>query len=152
KATSLPACTSAAEILSYDAVNATCLPPGTSPQQAGQTVKDQILTGQGFLNTPTINASSVKNGDSNQSIFADQLKDTPRQYQRAKEVPLILTILTVLAAIAIVFLSSNHWKGLRHIGITLLVIGLFMLIFAWGLNRVVSTKVVPKINVANSVL
>jgi len=54
--------------------------------------------------------------------------------------------------VGIVFLSSTWQKGLRHIGINLVVIGLIMLVFSYALNRTVSTKVVPKIKLENAVL
>jgi hypothetical protein len=98
-----------------------------------------------------ITADSFKSSDG-RSIFETQLKTAPKQYQRAKKTPLILSVLTILTGAGIVFLSISWQKGLRHIGINLVIIGLIMLLFSWGLNRAVSTEVVPKITLDNAVL
>jgi len=119
---------------------------------AAAQVKDSLLSGQGFLDNATITAANIKNGGSNQSVFTDQLKSAPKQYQRAKKTPAILIILTILSGVGIVFLSKTWQKGLRHVGINLVVIGLIMLVFSWALNRTVSTKITPKIKVDNVIL
>lgn len=157
KLSGLPVCTTAqTAVLSqngqFDAINAACLPRGITPQSAAAQVKDSIAGGKGFLENPTLSASDIKNSGSNQSVFSDQLKQAPKQYQRAKKTPLILSILTVLTGVGIVFLSSSWQKGLRHVGINLVVIGLLMLAFSYALNRAVSTKVVPQIKVNNAIL
>lgn len=153
KATALPKCTSASSSTSFNISTATCLPPGVTAASVGQAIKDDVAGGKDFLQNPVISADSVKDNSSNKSIFQGQLKSFPTQYQRAKKTPTILIILTLLAAVAIFFLSPNHLKGLRHLGITLLLVGLFMLVFAWGLNRVIDTKVIPRIKIKdNSVI
>jgi uncharacterized protein YjeT (DUF2065 family) len=153
----LPACTSAQNIAmaqsgQFDAVNAACLPRGVTPAAAAAQVKDSITGGDNFLENTDLSAASIKNDGSNQSVFADQLKQAPKQYQRAKKTPIILSLLTILSGIGIVFLSKTWQKGLRHVGISLLVIGLLMLVFSWAFNRTMSTKVVPKIKVDNAIL
>jgi hypothetical protein len=154
---SLPACTTAQSVAltaggQFDAINAPCLPRGVTPESAAAQVKDSIVGSKDFLDQTNLSAANIKNEGSNQSVFNDQLKQAPKQYQKAKKTPLILSILTILTGAGIVFLSSTWRKGLRHIGINLVVIGVLMLIFSWGLNRAVSTKVVPKIKVDNVVL
>ncbi|HVS78837.1 MAG TPA: hypothetical protein VHD84_00915 [Candidatus Saccharimonadales bacterium] len=149
---SLPACTTATEINTFNALSATCLPPGTSPAEAAAQVKTAVQNGQGFLDSGNLSAADLKNGNSNQSVFADQLKNAPKAYQKAKHTPTVLIILAILAATGIVFLSRTRQKGLRHVGIDLVVIGVLMLVFSWALNHAVSTKVVPKIDPSNAVL
>jgi hypothetical protein len=155
---SLPACTPAqsAAILAggqQDTINAGCLPRGVTAEAAAAQVKASIAGGQDFLQNAQISAASIKNGDNSQPFFeSDKAKQVPKQYQRAKKTPFILSVLTILAGAGIVFLSSSWQKGLRHIGINLVVIGLMMLVFSWALNRTVSTKVVPKIKLDNAVL
>jgi uncharacterized protein YjeT (DUF2065 family) len=158
KLASLPACSNAQSLAiaragNFDAVNATCLPRGiTAASIAGQ-LNSAIASNQDFLNQASINASDLKSGDSGQSLFQQKgTKDIPKQYQRAKKTPYILALLTILAGAGIVFLSQNWQKGLRHIGINLVIVGVLMLIFAWLLNRTVSTKIAPKIKVDNVVL
>jgi len=151
----LPACTNAQtlQILEsgqLDVNSLTCLPKGVSPQVAAATVKVAVL-GSGALNKIDINANSIK-GSNNQPVFQQNgVKDLPKQYQRAKKTPLILTVLTILTGIGIIFLSKTWQKGLMYVGINLVVIGIVMLAFSYVLNRAVSTKVVPKIKVENAV-
>lgn len=152
RAASLPACTATNTPSDFDGLTAKCLPAGLTPAAAGNEVQANIVGGKGFLDHPVINANSVKSSNSKRSIFTDQLKDVPKQYQRVKKVPLVLSILTLLVAVAIVFLSSSRRKGLRHVGVSLLVIGGFMLAFAWALNWGVSKKAVPKITLNNAVV
>jgi hypothetical protein len=157
KLSGLPACTAAqnaaiAQTGQFDAVNAACLPRGTSAAQAADQVRASLSGSQDFLEKTNISAGSIKNGDSNKSVFDDQLKNAPKQYQRAKKTPLILSVLTILTGAGIVFLSRTWQKGLRHIGINLVVIGLVMLVFSYVLNRAVSTKLVPKIKLDNAIL
>lgn len=152
----LPACSLAqsraiAAAGSFDAVNATCLPRGVSPVAIAEQVQAGIVNQQDFLKDTTVGTASLKTPDG-QPVFEQKgVKDIPKQYQNAKKSPWILSILTVLAGAGIVFLSSSRQKGLRHIGINLLVIGAVMLVFAWILNRTVNTEIIPKIKVDNAI-
>jgi uncharacterized membrane protein (UPF0136 family) len=109
------------------------------------------LGSKGFLDQTKFSSSDIKNENTKRSVFDDQLKQAPKQYQRAKKTPVILITLTILVGLGVVFLSRNWIIGLRHIGINLALIGALMLLFAWGLNRAVSTKVVPQIKINNAV-
>ena len=153
----LPACTTAQSVAltaggQFDAINAPCLPRGVTAADAAAQVRNSLTSGKDFLDNTNISAANIKNAGSNQSVFDGQLKNAPKQYQRAKKTPLILGILTILTGTGIVFLSSSWQKGLRHVGINLVVIGVLMLVFSYGLNRAVSTKVVPKIKIDNAIL
>jgi hypothetical protein len=150
KAATLPVCTSMP--ITTDPFSATCIPPGVTPSQVGEQAKNDVLKGQGFLEHPVVTASSFKSATGNDSVFEGKLKNAPKQYQRAKKAPFILAGLTILAILAIIFLSATRRKGLRHVGITLALVGALMLAIAWGLNRVVSQNIMPKIIVENKVL
>lgn len=134
KAASLPACTQAVDMASYNVFDASCLPDGVTPSDVSGGTMNTLLNGQGFLDQPVITASNLKTSGSNQNVFDNQLKKAPSDYRWAKKVPIILGLLTVLVGAAIVFLYADRLRGLRHLGITLLVVGVFMLIFAWALN------------------
>jgi hypothetical protein len=154
---SLPACTTAQSVAltaggQFDAINTPCLPRGVTPEAAAAQVKDGIVGSKDFLDQTNLSAANIKNGGSNQSVFSNQLKQVPKQYQRAKKTPIILSLLTVLSGAGIVFLSSTRRKGLRHIGLNLVVVGVLMLAFSYGLNRTVSTKITPNIKVDNAIL
>jgi hypothetical protein len=154
---SLPACSAAqsraiARSGQFDTFSASCSPVGTDPDAIAGQLKSALLSQQDFLSNTVIDPSRVKNGGSSQSVFNGQLKDAPKQYQRLKKTPVILSLLTILSGIGIVFLSRSWQVGLRRVGISLLIIGLVMLILAWTINRTVSTKIAPKIKVDNTVL
>ncbi|MBX4199504.1 hypothetical protein KW789_01270 [Candidatus Saccharibacteria bacterium] len=151
RVSSLPKCTTRTSATTFDVYNATCLPVGVTPIAVAKTTHDSILSGQGFLNNQVISAASVSSNGSNQSVFANQLKGAPAQYQRAKKTPIILILLTIIVATGIVLLSTSHLKGLKHVGITLLLVGLLMLVFSWGLNKAVATQIAPKISNLNGV-
>jgi hypothetical protein len=134
----------------YDAFNATCLPRGLSIDMIAAQIKQGITGSQDFLKDANVSADSVKNSQG-QSVFSGQLASAPKQYQRAKKTPVILSILTILAGVGIVFLSRSWQIGLRHVGITLLAVGLLMLAFSWALNRTMSKNIIPKIKVDNAI-
>jgi hypothetical protein len=151
RAATLPKCTAPPE--STDPFNATCLPPTVTPTAVGIQAKNDVLTGQGFLDHPTITADSVKKEGANQSVFEQgQLKNAPKQFQRVKKTPFILSVLAILAVLAVIFCSANRRAGLRRAGITLSIIGAFMLFFSWSFNRVATHNVVPQIHLDNKVL
>jgi hypothetical protein len=148
----LPKCAKGQIPSSFDPLNATCLPPGVTPQAAAAQVQSSILTGQGFLDTPAITADSLKAQGSNQSVFNKQLKTAPSYYQKAKKAPTILAVVTILVALAIIFLSPSKIAGLRKIGITLITIGVIMLVMGWLLKWGVDNKLEPKIKFDNALL
>lgn len=153
KAASLPVCPTGLSGLpdSFDAFSATCLPAGLTPAQAGANARDTILNGKDFLANPVITAASLKKTNSDQSVFADK-QNLPKQFQRIKKTPIILAAVTILISGLIILLSSTRLGGLRKVGITLVVAGLAMLVFAWVLNWVVGTKLLPKLNINNAAL
>jgi hypothetical protein len=152
----LPACSAAQSRAialngNFDAYNVTCLPRGVNPATVAEQAKSSIVSGDNFLNNLKLNANNI--GGDNKSPFGQKgVKNIPLQYQRAKKTPLILSILTILTGAGIVLLSSTWQKGLRHIGLNLLIIGIIMLVFSWVLNRTVSTNIAPKIKIDNVVL
>jgi hypothetical protein len=150
RAATLPICTSVPE--TTDPFNATCLPPSVTPAQVGQQTKKNVLTAQGFLEHPTLTADSIKNSEGQPVFSSAKLQDAPKQYQRAKVSPYILATLSLLAILAIVFLSFSRKAGLRRAGITLALAGTFMLLFSWGSNRVVTHNIIPKLGFDNNVL
>jgi len=148
----LPVCSSAASVENFEPLSASCLPPGVTPASAAATLQSTILSGKGFLDNPVITATSIKSGSSSQSVFADQLKNVPNQYQKVKKTPFLLGLVTIVLGLAIIFLSTARAAGLRRIGWPLLVVGIVLLAFAWAINRVTVHNLAPKISVNNAVL
>lgn len=154
RAVSLPACPAglSGSADNFEPFSATCLPRGMTPALVSDQVKNGLSSGEGFLENPVITADTIKVSGSNQSIFADQLKDVPQNYQKVKKTPFVLAILSLLIALGIVFLSSSRRAGLRRAGIILAVAGTLLLIFAWVLNWGVNQKALPQLKLENKVL
>ena len=153
-AAALPACPAglSGRADSFDPFSATCLPKGVSAAAIGAQIKSSLDSGEGLLKDPVISADSIKLEGSNQSVFADQLKDVPSYYQQAKNTPLYLAILGLLIALGIIFLSTDRAHGLRRVGIILLVVGVLLLASAWALNWGVNQKALPSLKLNNQVL
>jgi multisubunit Na+/H+ antiporter MnhG subunit len=152
RASTLPVCPGRTLPSTTDPLNITCVPRGITPAQIGAEAQNDVLHSEGFLDNPVITPDQFKNSGSSQTIFNDQLKNLPDQYKRIKATPVILIILSILAILGVIFLSATKRKGLRHAGIVLATVGIFMVVFAWGLNRVVAHNLVPNINLDNKVL
>lgn len=150
KLAALPVCTTPLDPNNFDAQTATCLPKGIDSNSAAASIQNDIVSGKGFLDHPVITADSVKDKGSDRSIFAGKLKDAPDKYQKAKKIPVLLILLSALFAIFIIYLSTTRRKGIRRVSITLLGVGIFMIVFAWGVSKLVDNKLLPNINNLNN--
>jgi hypothetical protein len=148
----LPVCTRANTPPTFDALSATCLPAGVTPSAAATSLQSDILSGQGFLDNPVITADTIKASGDSQSIFSNQLKNAPQVYHDAKTVPSILVALSTLTAIAVIFLSKTRWRGVRRVGIILLISGVLLLLSAWAANHIASSDIVKSISLNTPVL
>lgn len=135
----------------FDAAQLTCLPRGASPSEAAGQIKSALSDNQDLLNSLSITPADIKGGNGQPVFEQPGAKNIPTQYQRAKKMPAILVILTILTGAAIILLSGGL-KGLRRVGASLLIVGAAMLIFSWALSRAVSAEIIPKIKVDNTVL
>lgn len=149
KLSSLPACKTAYTASGFDVLSATCLPPGDSASSAANLLRIETNNSSGFLNQAGVKASDIKGNDPEKTIFQDQLKDLPATFQWFRKSPLILTVLTLLTGLIMVFLRPTLSNGLRHIGASLLTVGIALLIFAWIFNYAINSRVIPKINIEN---
>jgi hypothetical protein len=152
RAAGLPRCSTAPTSGSFDPFNTTCLPPGVTAAQAAVAIRSDILNGAGFLDEPVITADSVKSADSNRSVFADQLKQTPDTYRKLKTTPLIFGLITLLSLLAFILLSNSRRRGFKHLGFVLIGIGIFVMFFGLAVNSAVNNKVLPQISLTNGVL
>lgn len=152
RAANLPRCTSLPTSTNFDAFNATCLPPSVTPAEAGSIARSDILNGQGFLDNPVIDANSIKSEGSNQSIFDNQLKQTPKAYRNFKATPVVFGLIALIALLAVIFLSSPRLRGLRHAGFMLIGTGIFLILTALAINSAVNNKLLTKISLTNTVV
>jgi hypothetical protein len=151
KAASLPDCKTPYTATSFDVYSATCLPKGVSPASVAQQVKSQVAGGQGFIDKPIISASDIKNSNG-QSVFSSQLKSVPSKYQWLKKSPWLLMLLSLIVATGLVLLRPTLASGLRHVGLTVLLIGLFMLLFSWGIAKANHKYIQPNVKLSNAAI
>lgn len=152
RAGSLPVCPAGVSPSSFDPFSASCLPRGVTPTQVGAQAENDVIKGEGFLEDSIITANTIKEEGAAKSVFADQLKDAPTDYQRFKTIPIVLIVLTILTIAGIILLSSSKARGLKKVGIILLVIGGIILLSAWALNHVTANRIAPEIKLENKVL
>ncbi len=152
RAAALPSCRINQVPAEFNALSANCLPPGISPSKAAATVRKDILEGKGFLDDPVITAKTLKSDGSSKSVFSDQLRQVPDAYRKFKSTPWILATLTLITALAVIFLSSSRLKGLKHAGFVMIGSGLFLVVLSLAVNKAVDNKVLPKISLTNNVL
>jgi uncharacterized protein YjeT (DUF2065 family) len=136
----------------FDVFNATCLPIGTTPDSVASNIQSNLTDNQNFLKSPILTANAIKKSGSNQSVFSGKASNAPTAFQWLKQTPFILSGLSLLAIIGIVFISSNRRKGLKRVGVVLTVIGVIVLVYAWGFNYGLTKKALPKIHISNTVI
>jgi hypothetical protein len=152
RAAKLPICALGTFPKTTDPFKANCLPYGITPKQIGEQTKNDILKGEGFLEDPVLSAENIKSENSNLSVFADQYKNVPPTYQKLQIAPVVFGVLSLIAAAAIILLSPTKVKGLFRVGVTIIVIGIAMLIFAWVFNYGVNNRLLPNIQLENNIL
>ncbi len=154
KLSTLPACPADTNSASFDSDNAVCLPAGVDPAAEGAKVEQKINSGEGFLDHPVVTAQSIKasKDGSQEPIFEGDLKKAPDAFQAAKYAPYAMGLLAILLSVAVVFLSATKRKGLRKIGIMLLVAGVFLMGIAYGLNWGVNKQIPKSLKLENAAL
>ncbi|MEX2006692.1 MAG: hypothetical protein WD877_00740 [Candidatus Saccharimonadales bacterium] len=145
-ADSLPLCADDGAVsASFDVFEAECLPPGITPAQAGVQAQTAVLNAEGFLENPVVTADNLKGAGEDQNIFANQLKDVPKYYQKAKIAPFVLAGFALLTALGVILLSSSRRKGWRRVGVILVISGVLILALAWALNYSVHSHGLPEL-------
>jgi hypothetical protein len=123
----LPVCTdpSVAAQQTRDPLAATCRPAELSPEAAGAQVTQNLATTGDFLSDPTVTPNNI-NPEKNPTSqpYYEKLSQLPKAYQFGTKLPYIFAGLSLLAALGIIFLSSPRRKGIRRVGIVLLIAGL----------------------------
>jgi len=136
RVSSLPVCPVGTDFSNFDGYNATCRPSAISAQQAGELAKQNFLN-MDFLKDPVISSANIKTVDKEGSgtINAqEKLEGVKTAYQQTGSAPVVLAVLSLLAAAGIVFLSADKLKGVRRVGIVLLTSGLLLLLTYVGIG------------------
>lgn len=132
----LPACTpaQAAQIAAnpnnIDYLSIPCLPTGLTPQVAAAQAVQQINGGDSLLSNPVITADSISpKGNNNQGKpYYKKFSAAPGLYRLSLKLPWIFGILALLSTLGIVFAASRKRKGVKYLGIVLLVAGIILMV------------------------
>jgi hypothetical protein len=128
----LPACTIATPIDTFDAFSSSCLPAGLDIPSEVQKVELEVATSTQFLPTTTLTASSFT-GSSGQPLF-QQLHELPGYYQTALRLPMVFAVLTIITGIVAVASNLHKRRALHRLGTICIGVGLFFIITALLLN------------------
>jgi hypothetical protein len=123
----LPVCTTAeaAQQQSTDPLSATCRPSNLTPEAAGAQVTQRLSTTGDFLSNPVVTPKSINpEGNQQSKPYYQKLSHLPQLYRLGIKLPYIFAILSLLSAFGIIFLSLERRKGVRKVGIILLIAGI----------------------------
>ncbi len=114
---------------SQDPLAATCRPANLTPEAAGAQVTERLSTTGDFLSNPVITPNSINpEGNQKSQPYYEKLAHLPKAYQLSLKLPYIFAALSVLAALGIIFISLERRKGVRKVGIVLLIAGLSLVV------------------------
>ena len=95
---------------------------------------DLNATKQQFIEEINKNEELSKNlvisADSKESreLFQEQLRPVQRVFQLSKSIPVVLTLICALLAVAIIFISDTKTKGLKRVSVSLVLIGSLLIV------------------------
>lgn len=139
---SLPTCSSAqlAQLqttLNTDPLSIPCLLPGLTPQIAAAQASAQITGSSNFLNNPVITANALNPNGSNQGRpYYQKLSSAPKLYRWGIKLPWIFGGLALLSTIGIVFIAPRKRKGVRRVGVVLLLAGVILVAVKFAADTV----------------
>jgi len=132
KAAALKTCVTNELIDDFDAFSSTCRPKGLSAEAVGQKLTDDLLTGDQFLPNPVLTEKDIKiKGSDGSEMPIDGTKQADivrKSYSFSGYVPYILGIVALLTALGVIFISRDRLKGVRRVGVVLLVNGMLLLL------------------------
>jgi hypothetical protein len=146
----LPACTEAQalEMANVGPLSLTCVPNSVNPSQAATQIANEIDDSNLLISTPVITANNLKAINHSGGAYYTKLSKAPKVYKWANRVPLFLILIDVILAAAIIFLLGKR-KGLRRVGVVLIVSGLLLVIVRLCSNKILS-KIDSHINTSSS--
>jgi hypothetical protein len=152
--TGLPTCT-AAQTLALESANPlllSCLPAGVSPQFEASQVSQQLVTSSDFLSNPVITARTVSTKGLNENKpYYTKFSALPKGYQFAEKLPWILSIVSIISILGIMYCARSRCSGIRRISIILLISGLLLVATSFATDVVFNKlreRVFTKINEA----
>lgn len=125
---SLPACTSAQarELAAQeiDPFTVKCRPPVVVSAEK-QKIIDELEDSE-FLEDDELSAATLTKDDPDK--FTEELKGLPDGFQLLKSLPLITGVITLASATSLILLHDDKRRGIRQVGIIVLVTGLLLLV------------------------
>jgi hypothetical protein len=111
----------------------TCRPIGVDPASIGAQVTSQIESSGTLLGNPVITASTISPNNDNTGVpYYQKFSKAPTIYQWSLRSSWLIGLLSVICALCTVFLSPHKRKGVRKIGVALLLSGLYLLIIKFA--------------------
>ncbi len=127
----LPVCAAGQGSQDFNGFNDTCRPANTSGADVAKKLTDDITSGD-FLKNARITGADIKikqpDGSSITLDQSSQGKVVKQAYQYSGYAPALLGLLAVVMALGVVFLSSDHLKGLKRVGTVTLTAGILLLL------------------------
>jgi hypothetical protein len=129
---SLPVCATAAaaqQQINVDPLSAACRPQGVDPATVGAQVTKRLSTTGDFLSDPVITANAINpKGNKQDQPYYQKLSQLPKAYRLGTKLPYILSALSVLLALGIVFIALSRRRGLRRAGMVLVLAGVILIV------------------------
>ena len=120
----------AAAAQSMDPLTVTCRPANVNAKTAGTDVTQKLASGDGFLSNPVITATTINpknsSNNANSQPYYAKLSQAPKVYQAASMSPWVFAGVVLLSALGVLFISVRKRKGLRRIGVVLVLAGLVL--------------------------
>lgn len=120
-----------------DPLQITCRPITLDPKAEGDRVAQEINDTNDFLGNPVITANTLnqpsQNSNSGQENtppgkpYYKQFSWAPTAYRVGLKLPWIFGALALLSGVGIIFLSLTRRRGVRRIGVVLLLVGLVLI-------------------------
>ncbi|HEY5153057.1 MAG TPA: hypothetical protein VII55_03710 [Candidatus Saccharimonadales bacterium] len=137
-----------------DLLSVTCRPATLDPKAEGDRVAQEINTNGDFLNNPVITAATLNQDQFSQSSnntspsqgqpYYQKLSWAPKLYQIGLKLPWIFGGLALLSVLGIVFIAVSRRRGVRRVGIVLVLAGLVLI----GLKYLADASVSKLVNTA----
>jgi hypothetical protein len=135
----LPACTpqqlAALDPQTTDPLTLQCRPSGIDPATEGQQVTSQIEHSSAFLGNPVLTAANINphGGVQNQGQpYYARFSSLPQAYRANTYLPWIAGVLALLSGAGAILFASRKRKGLKVVGVVLLLDGVVMLLAKLG--------------------
>lgn len=115
QAATLPVCTEA-DVINYDPISASCIPPGYSPASVGNQVRSELSNNNDFLEKTSFSASDIKVNGEQPFTGSPEARNIKRSYTFGGYAPILFGILVVFGLLGTVFLSSRKLTGINKVG------------------------------------